>query len=204
MNAGRRGPGGRAPAGADRAAAEGAAPDPAGADQAAAGQAGNRAGDRPADRPSWDEYFLEIARTVASRSTCLRRRVGAVLVRDKRILATGYNGAPSGLPHCAEVGCLRERLGIAAGERHEMCRGSHAEQNVLVQAARYGIAVEGATLYCTNEPCSICTKLLINAGIKEIVYENPYPDELARELRAQASLVVRVASRRPRPGERNH
>ncbi len=151
------------------------------------------------ERPSWDEYFLDIAQAVATRSTCLRRHVGAVLVRGKRILATGYNGAPSGLPHCADTGCLRERLGVPAGERHEMCRGSHAEQNVLAQAARYGIAVERATLYCTNEPCSICTKLLINAGIVEIVYENPYPDELARELRTQAGLGVRVApARRPK------
>jgi len=143
-------------------------------------------------RPSWDAYFMEIARTVATRSTCLRRQVGAVLVRQKRILATGYNGAPSGLPHCAEVGCLRTTLGIPAGERHEMCRGSHAEQNVLVQAARYGTAVEGATLYCTNEPCAICTKLLINAGIREVVFESPYPDELALELRRGAGLKWRV------------
>ena len=148
------------------------------------------------ERPPWDAYFMDIAQAVATRSTCLRRHVGAVLVRDRRILATGYNGAPSGLPHCVDIGCLRERLGVPAGERHEMCRGSHAEQNVLVQAARHGIAVEGATLYCTNEPCSICTKLLINAGISEIVYEKDYPDELARELRAQAGLEVRVARAR--------
>lgn len=143
------------------------------------------------ERPTWDQYFMEIARTVASRSTCLRRSVGAVLVRDKRILATGYNGAPTGLAHCREVGCLRTIQGVPAGERHEICRGSHAEQNVLVQAARYGIAVEGATLYCTNEPCSICTKLLINAGIIEIVYESEYPDFLARALRTEAGLRSR-------------
>ncbi|RJQ08982.1 MAG: cytidine deaminase [Bacillota bacterium] len=135
---------------------------------------------------------MDIAGVVASRSTCLRRRVGAVLVRDKRILATGYNGAPSGLHHCLEAGCLRDRLQVPAGERHEICRGSHAEQNVLVQAARYGIAVDGATLYCTNEPCVICTKLLINAGIKDIVYRDDYPDELARQLRAEAGLPTRV------------
>jgi len=115
-----------------------------------------------------------------------------VLVRDKRILATGYNGAPSGMAHCAEVGCLRDQLGIPPGERHEICRGSHAEQNVLVQAARYGIGVEGATIYCTNEPCAICTKLLINAGIREVVYRFPYPDDLARKLRAEAGLVARL------------
>ena len=142
-------------------------------------------------RPSWDAYFMDIARAVATRATCLRRRVGAILVRDKRILATGYNGAPSGIVHCREVGCLRERLGVPTGEKHEMCRGSHAEQNVLAQAARYGIAVEGAALYCTNEPCVICTKLLINAGISEIVFEHEYPDELARELRRGASVRTR-------------
>lgn len=147
-------------------------------------------------RPSWDEYFMDIAKAVATRSTCLRRQVGAILVRDKRILATGYNGAPSGLQHCSEAGCLRDRLGVPAGERHEICRGSHAEQNALAQSARYGIAVDGATVYCTNEPCSICTKLLINAGIIEIVYNLPYPDELARQLRSEAGLAARVAKGR--------
>jgi len=142
-------------------------------------------------RPSWDSYFMDIARTVATRSTCLRRQVGAVVVRNRRILATGYNGAPSGIAHCAEVGCLREKMGVPAGQRHEICRGSHAEQNVLVQAARHGVSVEGGTLYCTNEPCAICTKLLINAGVKEIVFERPYPDDLARQLRAEAGLVAR-------------
>lgn len=151
-----------------------------------------------ASRPSWDAYFMDIARAAASRSTCLRRRVGAVLVRDKRILATGYNGAPSGLAHCAEVGCLREKLSVPAGERHEICRASHAEQNVLVQAARHGTAVDGATLYCTNEPCSICTKMLISAGIVQIVYETPYPDPLARELRQEARLLTRRLDE-PRP-----
>lgn len=148
------------------------------------------------DRPTWDSYFMDIARTVATRSTCLRRHVGAVLVRDKRILATGYNGAPSGLAHCSDVGCLREQLGVPAGERHEICRGSHAEQNALVQAARYGIAVQDAMLYCTDEPCSICTKLLLNAGITKIVYAQPYPDELARRLRREAGLVEQEFSSR--------
>lgn len=134
---------------------------------------------------------MDIARVVATRSTCLRRSVGAILVHDKRILATGYNGAPTGVAHCHEVGCLREQLGVAPGERHEICRGSHAEQNVLAQAARHGTAVEGATLYSTNEPCAICTKLLINAGIVEVVYEIDYPDELARNIRSEAGLRVR-------------
>lgn len=142
-------------------------------------------------RPTWDCYFMDIARAVATRSTCLRRSVGAVLIRDKRILATGYNGAPSGLAHCTESGCLREQQGVPAGERHEICRGSHAEQNALVQAARYGIAVEGASLYCTDEPCVICTKLLINAGIEEMIYINEYPDQLARRMCEEAKLKTR-------------
>lgn len=141
-------------------------------------------------RPSWDEYFMEVAAVVSKRSTCLRRAVGAVLVKEKRILATGYNGAPTGLPHCADVGCLRERLSVPSGERHEMCRGLHAEQNALVQAARYGIVVAGSTLYCTTEPCALCAKMLINAGIVRIVYADPYPDELARQLLAEAGIPV--------------
>lgn len=143
-------------------------------------------------RPSWDSYFMDICRVVASRSTCLRRKVGAVLVRGKRILATGYNGAPTGLAHCEETGCLRDRLGVPPGMRHEVCRGSHAEQNVLVQAARYGIPVEGSTLYSTDEPCAICAKLLINAGVVEVVYAQPYPDELARRLLEEAGVRVRA------------
>ncbi|MGB9866294.1 MAG: deoxycytidylate deaminase [Bacillota bacterium] len=141
-------------------------------------------------RPSWDEYFMEVAAVVSKRSTCLRRAVGAVLVKEKRILATGYNGAPTGLPHCAEVGCLREKLSVPSGERHEMCRGLHAEQNALVQAARYGIVVAGSTLYCTTEPCALCAKMLINAGIVRIVFADPYPDELARQLLAEAGIPV--------------
>lgn len=141
-------------------------------------------------RPGWDEYFMEVAQVVAKRSTCLRRSVGAVIVKDKRILATGYNGAPTGLPHCIEVGCLRAQLGIPSGERHEICRGLHAEQNALIQAAKYGISVEGSTIYCTTEPCSLCAKMLINAGIKRIVYAEPYPDELSAQLLSQAGIIV--------------
>jgi dCMP deaminase len=115
-------------------------------------------------RPTWEEYFMDITHLVAKRSTCLRRQVGAVLVRDKKILATGYNGAPSGLEHCLEVGCLREKLGIPSGERHELCRGLHAEQNAIIQAAYHGVGIRGATLYCTNHPCIICSKMIINAG----------------------------------------
>jgi len=141
-------------------------------------------------RPSWDEYFMEVAQVVAKRSTCLRRRIGAILVKDKRILATGYNGAPSGLRHCDEVGCLREELKVPSGERHEICRALHAEQNALVQAAHYGISVKGATLYTTTEPCILCAKMLINAGISRIVYMNQYPDGLAREMLKEAGVEV--------------
>ncbi|MDR3588321.1 MAG: cytidine/deoxycytidylate deaminase family protein [Negativicutes bacterium] len=139
-------------------------------------------------RPSWDEYFMDITLVVASRSTCLRRKVGAVVVKGKRLLTSGYNGAPQGLPHCGEVGCLREARGIPSGERHELCRGTHAEQNAIVQAALYGVAIDGATLYCTHQPCSGCTKMIINAGIKRIIYQEAYPDELAMELMAGAGI----------------
>jgi dCMP deaminase len=141
-------------------------------------------------RPSWDEYFMEITRLVVSRSTCLRRQVGAVIVKDKKILATGYNGAPSGLPHCLEVGCLREEMGIPSGERHELCRGLHAEQNAIIQAAYYGVSINGATLYCTNLPCIICTKMLINAGIARVVYEQGYADPLASQMWAGSQVTV--------------
>jgi dCMP deaminase len=144
---------------------------------------------RPA-RPSWDEYFLEITKLVAKRSTCLRRAVGAILVKDKRIIATGYNGVPRGLKHCEEVGCLRDRLGIPSGERHEICRGLHAEQNAIIQAAVHGTSIEGAMLYCTNQPCVICSKMLINAGIKQIKIENGYPDELSLTLLQEAGIEL--------------
>lgn len=142
-------------------------------------------------RPSWDEYFLEVAYLVAKRATCLRRQVGAVLVKDKRILATGYNGAPSGLKHCIDIGCLREKLNIPSGERQELCRGLHAEQNVLVQAALYGISTRESILYVTNQPCVICAKMLINAGIKEIIISSGYPDKLARKFLKEAKIKVR-------------
>lgn len=142
-------------------------------------------------RPSWDEYFQTITRDVADRSTCLRRHVGAIIVKDKRILATGYNGSPTGLEHCITRGCLREQLGIPSGEKQELCRAAHAEQNAVIQAARYGVPIDGATVYCTNQPCIMCAKILINAGIREIVYENPYPDPLAEEMMAEADIVLR-------------
>lgn len=142
-------------------------------------------------RPSWDEYFMDITRRVATRSTCLRRVVGAILVHDKRIIASGYNGGPSGLAHCLDIGCLREKLGIPSGQQHELCRGIHAEQNAIIQAARYGVSIEGSVLYCTTQPCTQCTKMLINAGITEIVYAEGYPDDLARELLEESGIIVR-------------
>jgi dCMP deaminase len=142
------------------------------------------------DRPSWDEYFMDIAELVSRRSTCLRRSVGAVIVKNRRILSTGYNGAPTGLRHCCEVGCIRERLNIPSGERHELCRGLHAEQNAIIQAALHGVSVKGATLYCTNHPCIICSKMIINAGIINIIYRQGYQDELAIEMLEEAGIKV--------------
>ncbi|QEM67907.1 cytidine deaminase [Geobacter sp. FeAm09] len=141
-------------------------------------------------RPSWDQYFMDITRLVATRSTCLRRQVGAILVKDRNILATGYNGVPSGISHCDATGCLRERLRVPSGERHELCRGLHAEQNAIIQAARHGTNIDGATLYCTTMPCIICTKMIINAGIRAIIYGEGYADELAREMTTESGIDV--------------
>jgi dCMP deaminase len=133
-------------------------------------------------RLSWDEYFMEITRLVAKRSTCIRRQVGAILVKDKKILATGYNGAPAGLEHCLDVGCLRQQQNIPSGERHELCRGLHAEQNAIIQAAYHGVSIRAAKVYCTNLPCSICIKMIINAGITTVVYLDGYADPLSLDL----------------------
>ena len=141
-------------------------------------------------RPSWETYFMDITERVATRSTCLRRAVGAVVVKDKRMLTTGYNGAPSGTRHCKETGCLREKLNIASGERHELCRGIHAEQNAIIQAALHGVSIKDSTLYCTNLPCSICAKMIINAGIKKIVYRSGYGDDLSREMLTEARVEI--------------
>ncbi|MDD2217809.1 MAG: cytidine/deoxycytidylate deaminase family protein [Eubacteriales bacterium] len=142
-------------------------------------------------RPDWDEYFMEMAQLTARRSTCLRRNVGAVIVKDRHIIATGYNGAPRGLPHCEEKGgCLREKMGVPSGERHELCRALHAEQNAIIQSATLGQSIEGATIYCTHQPCVICAKMIINAGIRRIVVKNGYPDEFAVELLADAGIRV--------------
>lgn len=142
------------------------------------------------ERPSWDNYFLEITKLVATRSTCRRRQVGAILVLDKRILATGYNGAPQGLAHCLDIGCLREQLNIPSGQRAELCRGIHAEQNVIIQAARHGVGISGATIYSTLLPCVICTKMLINVGIKKIFYTEGYADELSKDMLEEAGVSL--------------
>jgi dCMP deaminase len=140
------------------------------------------------ERPSWDVYFMDITTLVARRSTCLRRAVGAIIVKDKRILSTGYNGAPGGVRHCREVGCLRERLQVPSGQRHELCRGIHAEQNAIIQAAYHGVSIRGASLYCTNQPCSICAKMIINAGIREIFFQAGYADPMATEMLTEAGI----------------
>ncbi|HSK46809.1 MAG TPA: cytidine/deoxycytidylate deaminase family protein [Coriobacteriia bacterium] len=142
-------------------------------------------------RPSWDEYFMSIAEQVSGRSTCNRRHTGAVLVKDKRILSTGYNGVPSGLAHCDVVGCLRDQRGIPSGSHHELCRGIHAEQNAVIQAARHGIAIDGATVYCTHQPCVLCAKILLNSGVVDIVFRDAYPDPLSEELLAEAGVTPR-------------
>lgn len=146
------------------------------------------------NRPSWDEYFMEMAELTARRSTCLRRQVGAVIVQDRHIVATGYNGAPRGIKHCGERegGCLRQALGVPSGEKHELCRALHAEQNAIIQAATLGQSIEGATIYVTNQPCVICAKMLINAGIKRIVVREGYPDELAVEILREAGIKIVV------------
>ncbi|MEJ2472450.1 MAG: cytidine/deoxycytidylate deaminase family protein [Desulfobacterales bacterium] len=143
---------------------------------------------RVTQRPSWDTYFMNITTLVAQRSTCTRRAVGAIIVKDKRILSTGYNGAPTGIRHCLEVGCLRESLQVPSGERHELCRGIHAEQNAIIQAAYHGVSVKDALLYCTNQPCAICAKMIINAGIKKIYYQSGYTDALAQEMLTEAGI----------------
>ena len=143
---------------------------------------------RVTQRPSWDTYFMNITTLVAQRSTCTRRAVGAIIVKDKRILSTGYNGAPTGIRHCLEVGCLRESLQVPSGERHELCRGIHAEQNAIIQAAYHGVSVKDAVLYCTNQPCAICAKMIINAGIKKIHYQSGYSDALAQEMLTEAGI----------------
>lgn len=144
------------------------------------------------NRPAWDEYFMQMAELARTRTTCLRRGVGAVIVKDNRVLATGYNGSPKGIAHCEEVGCLRQQMNVPSGKMHELCRGLHAEQNAIIQAACMGVSIEGATLYCTTQPCVICTKMLINAGITRIVIKESYPDELAQKMIQEAGIRVDI------------
>lgn len=139
-------------------------------------------------RPDWDSYFMQIAHLVATRSTCIRRRVGAVIVKDKRILSTGYNGVPSGLLHCLDIGCLRDKLKIPSGERQELCRGLHAEQNAIIQGAMYGVSLMGSVIYVTNQPCITCAKMLIQSGIIKIYYQGDYPDPLSLEMLDEAGI----------------
>lgn len=142
-------------------------------------------------RKSWNSYFMEIADIVKTRSTCIRRQVGAVIVKDNRIITTGYNGAPSGLTHCIDNGgCERERLNVPSGQRHELCRALHAEQNAIIQAAKIGVSTEGATIYITTQPCVICAKMIINAGIKKVVYKTSYPDEMAMNMLKESGIEV--------------
>ena len=143
-------------------------------------------------RLPWTDYFMKITYLVSERATCTRRRVGAVIVKDKHILATGYNGAPSGVRHCFETGCLREQLKIPSGQRHEICRGIHAEQNAIIQAAVHGINISGADLYCTTHPCILCTKMIINCGIKHIYYAESYPDEMSTEILNEAGITTEL------------
>ena len=139
-------------------------------------------------RLPWPEYFMRIAHVVAERSTCLRRKVGAVAVIDKRILATGYNGTPADLPHCEDVGCLRAQLNVPSGERHELCRALHAEQNLIIQSALHGISLKGAEIYCTTKPCFICTKMLINCQVSAIYYAEDYPDQFSDEMLKESGV----------------
>ena len=142
------------------------------------------------NRPTWDEYFAEMLGTVKKRSTCLRRDVSAIIVKDNRIISTGYNGSPKGVKHCEELGCLREQMGVPSGQRHELCRGIHAEQNAIIQAAVYGVSITGATIYISHSPCVLCAKMIINAGIRNVKYLEGYPDEASLEILNEAGVIV--------------
>ncbi len=143
------------------------------------------------ERPDNDTYFMRMAELVSSRSTCLRRKVGAVIIKEKRVLSTGYNGAPKGLEHCSEVGCVREQHDISSGTRHELCRGVHAEQNAVIQAAYFGVSIKGATIYTTAFPCVLCSKILVNAGIEEVIYKDDYVDDLSKGIMEESDIRVR-------------
>ena len=141
----------------------------------------------------WDKRFMEMAHLVSTWASCYKpdRKIGAVIVLDKRVMTTGYNGAPAGVSTCVERGeCLREKLGIASGTRHELCYAVHAEQNAIIQAAKLGISIDGATLYCTHQPCILCAKMIVNSGIRRVVYEQGYPDDFSREILREGGVVV--------------
>ena len=144
------------------------------------------------NRPNWDEYFMEFANLARTRSTCVRRGVGAVIVKDNHIMATGYNGTPQGIAHCEDVGCLRAKMGVPSGQRAELCRGLHAEQNAIIQAAQLGQNISGSVLYCTTQPCNICSKMIINAGIKRVIIAEPYPDELGEAMLKEAGVKIDI------------
>lgn len=142
-------------------------------------------------RPDWDTYFLKITQDVSERATCVKRQVGAIIVKENRILSTGYNGSPKGFKHCEEVGCIRQEMKVPSGQRHELCRGLHAEQNAIIQAAWHGVKIGGGTMYCNYQPCAICVKMMINAGIVRLVYSGGYPDELALQLLKESKIEVK-------------
>ncbi len=154
-------------------------------------EGGEPAGVLDESRPTPDEYFMKMAHLVKERATCTRRKVGAVIVKDRHLLTTGYNGNPKGMKHCNEIGCLREELNVPSGQRHELCTGLHAEQNAIIQAAVFGTSIKGATMYCTNTPCSVCARMIINAGIKELIYDGEYPDKLAEKMLKDCKIKVR-------------
>jgi dCMP deaminase len=144
-------------------------------------------------RQSWNSYFFSIATLSSQRSTCTRRQCGAVIVKDKNLLSTGYNGAPSNIPHCTQGDCLRRALNIPSGERHEICRATHAEQNAIAQAAKHGHSIDGATIYITTSPCNICAKLIINSGIKEVIINNnDYPDNMGLTVLLEAGVSIKL------------
>ncbi|MCD4795717.1 MAG: dCMP deaminase family protein [Candidatus Cloacimonetes bacterium] len=147
------------------------------------------------DRPNWHQYFMEMAFIISERSTCLRRKVGAIIVINNQIISSGYNGAPKHVRHCSETGCLREQLNVPSGERHELCRGIHAEQNAVIQAAINGTTIRNASIYCTHQPCVICSKILINSEISTIYIAEPYPDKLAQEMLEEAEINMNLVDR---------
>jgi len=143
------------------------------------------------ERPSKDEYFMRMAFLVSTRATCLRRKVGAVVVKEGHVLSTGYNGAPKNMDHCDKAGCIRESMGVPTGERHELCRGLHAEQNAIIQAAFFGVSINESVMYITTHPCTVCAKMVVNSGVMEVVYSDDYIDPLAKSLLLDGGIRVR-------------